>query len=459
MSDYELDDELLIAVRAARPAIPAQTLAPAGQDARAVLDRVLASERRWRPPNLGALVAVLAVAVSVAVAILALTQVKHQHQQPASALRPPTVALNRAAAAAVAGVQSAFGPGKFWYLRTVQSTDGPLSFGAYRSTVETWFGFDGTSRTRSGSPAASVSGQDTVSVGDPDYGPGDGVGLSQALLTGAQLSSLPTVSGQLRAAIDAGDRALDRQEHALKIQVRRTPGSEVSQMVLRSKLTASQQRSLDMFDTAASLLAGPVSPGVRGALYRLIATLPGLRYDGELRDALGRLGAAVSIGRGRNGARITFDPATGELLSYELDGVLTQTIAAEGFTSSLASVPSGLTAVGGQAPPVLLATVSPHVGAALTVFHVVQSTRNAPMQDMLQGPTAADCKAELFPGPSPQLSGGARTIVALDGLRALSYRYSFGPASIGRRVWCPGQYELQIIGVNGSQATDYFDVK
>jgi hypothetical protein len=204
-----------------------------------------------------------------------------------------------------------------------------------------------------------------------------------------------------------------------------------------------QQRSLELLETAATLLAGPVSPAVRGALYRLIATLPGLRYDGEVRD----------------GARITFDPATGELLSDSLDAVLTQTILAEGFTSSLASVPSGLTPVGGDSPAILLATVSTHVGAALTVFHVVQSTRNAPMEDTLQGPTAASCKAELFPGPSPQLSGGARTAVAIGGLRGLAYRYSVGPASIGRRAWCPGQYQLQVTGVNGRQATAYFYVK
>jgi hypothetical protein len=304
-----------------------------------------------------------------------------------------------------------------------------------------------------------VSGQDSVTVGDRDYGPGDGVGFSLAMFTSAQLTSLPTESGQLRAAIEAGETALSRQDNALKIQVQRTAGSTTSQLVLRSTLTGSQQRSLDMFDTAVSLLAGPVSPGVRGALYRLIATLPGLRYDGEVRDALGRLGAAVSIGRGRDMARITFDPATGELLSNSLDGVLTQTITAEGFTSSLARVPSGLNVVGGDAPAILLATVSPHVGAALTVFHVAESTRNAPMQDTLQGPTAASCNAELFPGPSPQLSGGTGTSVAIGGLRGLAYRYSFGPASIGRRAWCHGHYQLQLTGVNGSQATAYFYVK
>jgi hypothetical protein len=379
------------------------------------------------------------------------------NSSPSSAVHAGAV-LDRAALAAVARARPVFGPGKFWYARTLQSARGHGAR-SFRSTVETWFGFDGTSRTRSASPARSVSGQDSVTVGDPDYGPGDGVGLSQTLFTGAQLASLPTDSGQLRAAIDTGEKALSRQDNALKIQVRRTAGSGTSQVVLRSKLPASQQHSLALLETAASLLAGPVSPGVRGALYRLIATLPRLRYDGEVRDALGRPGTMVSVGGGWGGSTITVDPATGELLSVSLDGILTQTIVAEGFTSSLASVPSGLKPVGGDAPPILLGTVSPHIGAALTVFHVLQSTRNAPMEDMLQGPTAASCKAELFPGPSPQLAGGARTTVAIGGLRGRAYRYSFGPASIGRRAWCPGQYQLQIMGVNGRQATAYFYVK
>ena len=294
----------------------------------------------------GSIVSVVSVACVVAVlsgcgtrGVAPSTQTK---SSPASALRAPAAVLDRAAAAAAAVTQPAFGPGKFWYRRTLESSYGQ-GLRSFRSTVEAWFGFDGTSRTRSVSPARSVSGQDSVTVGDPDYGPGNGVGLSPALFTGAQLASLPTDSGPLRAAIDAGRTALSHQEHALKIQVQRTAGSGSLHVVFRSKLTASLQRSLDLLETAASLLAGPVSPGVRGALYRLIATLPGLRYDGEVRDALGRLGTAVSIGRGRDGARITFDPATGELLSDSLDGVLTQTIVAEGFTSSLASVPSGLT--------------------------------------------------------------------------------------------------------------------
>ena len=242
--------------------------------------------------------------------------------------------------------------------------------------------------------------------------------------------------------------------------MQRTPGSATTQLVLSSKLTASQQRSLDALETAASLLAGPVSPGTRGALYRLIATLPGLHYDGEVRDALGRSGTAVSIGHGRDSATITFDPATGRLFSISIDGFLTQTILTEGLTTSLATLPPGVSPPGVNAPAILLATVSPHVGAARTVFHLAQSTPNAPMQDTLQGPTAARCNAELFPGPSPHLSSGQATRCC-DQRSTQSARtsYSFGPSSIGRRAWCPGQYQLQVTAADGGKATAYFDVK
>jgi hypothetical protein len=119
---------------------------------------------------------------------------------------------------------------------------------------------------------------------------------------------------------------------------------------------------------------------------------------------------------------------------------------------------SGVTPASGRPPAILLATVSPRVGVALSVFHVVQPTRNAPLEDMLRGPTAESCKAELLPGPSPRLVGGARTTTAIGGLSGRAYCYSFAPASIGRSAWCPGPHQLQVTGVNGRQATAYFYV-
>ncbi|HEY5260739.1 MAG TPA: hypothetical protein VIJ33_01345 [Solirubrobacteraceae bacterium] len=126
MSDYQLDDELLTAVRAARPGIPQDVLSQTGPEAQAVLKRVMAANRRrrrvaapsrrrptspavtrtdpvpgletsidreavatrpadrhqgLRKPNLGTVFAVMVAASSVAIAVLAIALLRH-HQSP-----------------------------------------------------------------------------------------------------------------------------------------------------------------------------------------------------------------------------------------------------------------------------------------------------------------------------------------------------------------------------------------
>jgi hypothetical protein len=64
----------------------------------------------------------------------------------------------------------------------------------------------------------------------------------------------------------------------------------------------------------AGLLALPVRPAERGALYRAAASLPGLHYDGAVRDQLGRKGEGVSIADGAGRLEMVFDKRTGALL-------------------------------------------------------------------------------------------------------------------------------------------------
>ena len=52
MSDYRLDDELLLTVRAARPAVDEEAVSPNGAAARTTLERVLASDPRRATPRL-----------------------------------------------------------------------------------------------------------------------------------------------------------------------------------------------------------------------------------------------------------------------------------------------------------------------------------------------------------------------------------------------------------------------
>jgi len=71
----------------------------------------------------------------------------------------------------------------------------------------------------------------------------------------------------------------------------------------------------------------PVPPQARAGIWRLLATVPGAAYRGELADRVGRRGAAITVDDDGTAhglpARYLFiiDPATGELLEY--DNILT----------------------------------------------------------------------------------------------------------------------------------------
>ncbi|TMR92319.1 CU044_5270 family protein [Nonomuraea basaltis] len=75
-----------------------------------------------------------------------------------------------------------------------------------------------------------------------------------------------------------------------------------------------------MWWTAQDLLAGPISPGTRSALYRLLAEQPGIRSLGEVTDPLGRTGIALALngaGNGEDEYRLIVDDDTAELFSHE----------------------------------------------------------------------------------------------------------------------------------------------
>ena len=80
-------------------------------------------------------------------------------------------------------------------------------------------------------------------------------------------------------------------------------------------LSARDQATRQELFTISQLLQLPLTADVRAALYRVAASLPGVRYDGTARDALGRTGVAVSVGPRSHELRMIFDPNTGELLA------------------------------------------------------------------------------------------------------------------------------------------------
>ncbi|MFD5517787.1 hypothetical protein [Streptomyces sp. NPDC127066] len=70
-----------------------------------------------------------------------------------------------------------------------------------------------------------------------------------------------------------------------------------------------------LFNGAHSLLAGaPSGPGVRAALYELLAEIPGIRLHGATRDSVGRVGTAVELDDDDRRSRLVVDPKSAFLL-------------------------------------------------------------------------------------------------------------------------------------------------
>ncbi|MBO2452364.1 CU044_5270 family protein [Actinomadura barringtoniae] len=80
-----------------------------------------------------------------------------------------------------------------------------------------------------------------------------------------------------------------------------------------------------VWTTAQDLLAGPITPGTKAALYRVLAQQPGVRSDGMVTDQLGRRGLSVTLplasafgSKGPDGeVRLVIDPKSAQLLAYE----------------------------------------------------------------------------------------------------------------------------------------------
>ncbi|GII58446.1 hypothetical protein Pth03_68350 [Planotetraspora thailandica] len=103
-----------------------------------------------------------------------------------------------------------------------------------------------------------------------------------------------------------------------------------------------------VWGTAQDLLAGPVSPGTRAALYRVLADQPGLTLAGTVTDPFGRSGMAIEMTTKGNSEgesfRLIVDPGTGRLLAYQAFGdgstpLLTEAYKSMGWTNSLDARP------------------------------------------------------------------------------------------------------------------------
>ena len=275
-----------------------------------------------------------------------------------------------------------------------------------RSTTETWVGLDGTVRTRNvpigarrfatladharylawGGPLPrSPTGADSTVQGDDGFPPG------LALFRYRELVRLPT---EPRALYERIHRALAlaqaRSQRELQQAVedaKAQPGRTIWTVGVRDPQGAAE------LDAIKGLLESPVPAGVRAALYRAAALIPGVRYDGHVRDALGRAGVGVSAGRPGSEFQLIFDPATGALLGQHSPVVGDSATLAAGVVGSITTLPAGLAPIAGPRglAPVTV-RVSPAVGTPSTAFAVRLANRSA---------TAAIASSSADPGGRP----------------------------------------------------------
>ncbi|XVQ13783.1 hypothetical protein ACQP1W_14955 [Spirillospora sp. CA-255316] len=78
-----------------------------------------------------------------------------------------------------------------------------------------------------------------------------------------------------------------------------------------------------VWEIARDLLAAPLTPGTKGALFKILAAQPGIWLDGAVKDRLGRPGTALSVAAAPDGGaervttRMIVSSGTGALLEYE----------------------------------------------------------------------------------------------------------------------------------------------
>ncbi|MEU4476296.1 CU044_5270 family protein [Micromonospora sp. NPDC023888] len=128
--------------------------------------------------------------------------------------------------------------------------------------------------------------------------------LGGTRLTYAQVRALPTDPDRLRAYLIELDDTTGRN------------GTWTPDQIARWRVEM-------LFSQSWTLLSQlPVAPSVRVATYRMLAGLPGLTAEGNVRDAKGRAGAGISYAyRNADGSsvrtRLVIDPDSGSLLARQ----------------------------------------------------------------------------------------------------------------------------------------------
>jgi hypothetical protein len=277
------------------PVVPGRGVGPPAGTRRA------ARNRRRSPGAVRRLGPGVALAALVVAAVLTLGSTGTLRPAPATAAG----VLNASAAALDHdGGSRALGPGDYFYSRiAVWWRYADLSPHPYvvRSVDEEWLARDGRGRSHyrvvgvSGTGASRrlpLTRSQDVPLRRPQARPFILSSAPAITLSYAELRRLPADPARLGAALDR----IAARHHVDRLFPQRD-----TQVAIR-------------FEMLRELAELPTSASLRAALYRLLATTPGIRLVGHARDSIGRPGTEVAVTVGDFRLEMIVDPATGELL-------------------------------------------------------------------------------------------------------------------------------------------------
>jgi hypothetical protein len=203
------------------------------------------------------------------------------------------------------------GPGQYYYSRSILQnlfavSNVPGVVGLQTQVEELWVGPDGSGRIaqlNQGTPSFLTPEDKAkwVAAGSPTLGDRQ---IDQTFGAGklpfVDFSTLPTDPAALAKLVREG-----RVGPSGLVPVGEYPGLSPSAELGRI--------------TGSLINEGYASPGMRSALYQVIAGLPGMKLLGTVSDGIGRTGTAVALTDGQSGEQtvLIFDPNTSAILEVK----------------------------------------------------------------------------------------------------------------------------------------------
>jgi hypothetical protein len=415
----------------------------------------------------------------------------------------------------------------FWYTRTVGTMRHPWCLKEKRvrpgyygrcevnvwfevgMSTETWIGRDGTMRERTvedwqrfaspadrakwrahrkrSAPPVTVDQGDGLVIGQahfspdlfgdngggvpPMEGPSTGSGptdVGDSFFTYGQLLALPDLPSAAAQRIDQADLALFRR-YAKMLRRWHSPGANLQ---ARRSLTPQPRRlrSLAELVLISHLVASPVPPRVRLALFHAATALPWVTVTPGARDSLGRSGVKVTATYPHWEAVVyIFDPRTGEVMTGpafnggppDVAGP-PSVVVAQGQVDSVTALPQGVKPIRAVSDPPIwpappaprMLAISPSVGRAHTVFTLALAA--VPGERAHRPPTVWAGITDsggftIRPGhktvPDPCLVPNSLKVTPASTTHragTLIYLYRIAPRVFHRRSWCAGRYSLGI---------------